>query len=735
MNDILQIKGPFEHKNNPSIPGAPKLSTAGVVTVQHLKTLLQDLIDVIDEYSKISNKLIEDILISVYYNKVAAKSNRTSAFLKAYRKSSNETIVGAKFSEFGNHIITHYVPVASIYKSLEELSATISIVERHFKDPITSSQFNSPEKFETIAFGNERISKSLFQQIIVDCSYIEKFDIEREKYELEKNAVVTFYKTETKPESIFEKLNMKISQSQIIDSTTVVLTKDEIDILLENAPYLISMAVDDFSEYSPSDFEDEYTESHQLIKKPSEEPIIGVIDTLFDSRVYFNEWVEYHQFLSADIAEEVDKRHGTRVSSIIVDGPRLNPELDDGCGNFRVRHFGIAPAGRFSSISIMKDIKKIVISNPDIRVWNLSLGSREEINRNFVSIEASSLDKLQFEQDVIFVIAGTNDSNLSKKKIGAPADSINAIVVNSVGSNKEAANYSRRGPVLDFFTKPDISYYGGTDENPIKVCDANGEALVTGTSYAAPWISRKLSYLIDVLGFSREVAKAMLIDSAIGWNNVVDEFIGHGIVPININSITKTRDDEIRFVLSGISRLYDTYNYRFPIPFYNDEYPFIARATLCYFPKCTRNQGVDYTNTELDLYFGRINDKLKLTSINKNKQSSDEGPVTEELSRKEFGKWDNVKHLQDISRSNPKGKRVYPSKMWGMRIVSKDRLGKRDGEGIRFGVVITLKEINGLNRIEDFIQLFSLNGWIVNRINVETRVNIYEKAEEKIEFE
>jgi hypothetical protein len=83
MNDILQIKGPFEHKNNPSIPGAPKLSTAGVVTVQHLKTLLQDLIDVIDEYSKISNKLIEDILISVYYNKVAAKSNRTSAYLKA----------------------------------------------------------------------------------------------------------------------------------------------------------------------------------------------------------------------------------------------------------------------------------------------------------------------------------------------------------------------------------------------------------------------------------------------------------------------------------------------------------------------------------------------------------------------------------------------------------------------------------------------------------------------------
>jgi hypothetical protein len=48
---------------------------------------------------------------------------------------------------------------------------------------------------------------------------------------------------------------------------------------------------------------------------------------------------------------------------------------------------------------------------------------------------------------------------------------------------------------------------------------------------------------------------------------------------------------------------------------------------------------------------------------------------------------------------------------------------------------VTLKELNGINRIEDFIQLFSLNGWIVNRIDIKSRINIYEKAEETIEFE
>lgn len=40
-----------------------------------------------------------------------------------------------------------------------------------------------------------------------------------------------------------------------------------------------------------------------------------------------------------------------------------------------------------------------------------------------------------------------------------------------------------------------------------------------GTSFAAPWIARKLSYLIDVLGLTRELAKALIIDSAAGWNS------------------------------------------------------------------------------------------------------------------------------------------------------------------------------------------------------------------------
>ena len=69
-------------------------------------------------------------------------------------------------------------------------------------------------------------------------------------------------------------------------------------------------------------------------------------------------------------------------------------------------------------------IRNIVASNRDIKVWNLSLGSKLEIKPNFISLEAAELDRIQSEYDVIFVVAGTNiPAGVTKKnmRIGSPA--------------------------------------------------------------------------------------------------------------------------------------------------------------------------------------------------------------------------------------------------------------------------------------------------------------------------
>lgn len=112
--------------------------------------------------------------------------------------------------------------------------------------------------------------------------------------------------------------------------------------------------------------------------------------------------------LDEDLIQFEDRKHGTIVRSLIVDEPSINPGLDDGCGRFRVKHFGVAVKGKNSVFTVIKCIQEAVWSNPQINVWNISLGSLSEVNENFISIEAAELDRLQNLYDVVFVVAGTN---------------------------------------------------------------------------------------------------------------------------------------------------------------------------------------------------------------------------------------------------------------------------------------------------------------------------------------
>ena len=409
----------------------------------------------------------------------------------------------------------------------------------------------------------------------------------------------------------------------------------------------------------------------------------------------------------------------------------------------------MAVSNKFSSFRIMKSIEEIIENNRDIKVWNLSLGSDKEISDNFISPEAAFLDELQAKYDVIFVIAGTNKPYGVTKdmKIGSPADSINSLVVNAVDKNDKETSYARKGPVLSFYVKPDVSYFGGDNslelDGYINVCDGiNREHLAKGTSYSAPWIARKLAYLIHYLGFTREEAKALIIDSCEKWGEKKKDasLLGHGVVPKNIKDIIQTKDDEIKFVISGISEKYDTYNYQLPIPLDNEKYPFVVKATMCYFPKCTRNQGVDYTNTEFEFKIGRLrfnskSNEYNIVGINNDVQDIEGTFTSEEEARNEFRKWDNTKCIKEKFSSRSRGKMKYDNPLWGISIKTKNRIKPEDGNGLKFGMVITLKEIHGKNRIEDFIYQCSFHQWLVEEVNIQNKLDIYEIAEEELDLD
>lgn len=688
-------------------------------------------------------------LISVHYMCIVAKSNRLQLLLGEKGEHPNQSIRGAKFVDGYNtankmvkkHVFTYFISLEALKKSISILEKCENIINENFHGEITDKE---TELINSGQYNSNIMSKSGFLKTLIDAHFVENFQIDRADEKIKEQSIITIYKTGVGTVELLSSFGINMIKAKMIDETTLRLDHSEIEILQNNAAYLIAMHVRDFAEIILDDYKRSENESVILLPPPKNEPIVGVIDTHFDKSVYFNEWVEYINKIDPNIEIKTeDCFHGTAVSSLIVDGPSFNPKLDDGCGRFKVRHFGVATAGGFSSFTILKLIKDIVAGNRDIKVWNLSLGSAMEIDSNFISPEAAELDRIQCEYDVIFIVAGTNKSkkNNGSIKIGAPADSINSLVVNAVNFQNKPASYSRSGPVLSFFYKPDICYYGGDGAEKIIVCEPLGEATVTGTSFAAPWISRKMAYLIHIVGLSREVAKALIIDSAAGWDRQDDisYLMGYGVVPIRIEDITHSKDDEIRFIMNGTIDEYETYTYNIPVPQYMNAHPFYAKATLTYFPTSDRNQGVDYTSTEMDLHFGRIIEskgKATIKAIDYNKQS-DEGvqSIYEEDARKLYRKWDNVKHISETIKEKARPRKVYAAGMWGISIKTKERLSPKAGRGLHFGVVVTLKEMTGVNRIDEFIKLCLVRGWIVNRIDVQNQIDVYIKAEEDIKFE
>lgn len=743
MNNVLELKGKrFVQESKKGNGGGAAINSKVVVTNNHVKKL-QSKLQSLREFWKNEDKPFSGILISVHYNKIVAKTNRISGLFKG--DQSNYAIVGAKFNtEKTKHIITYFLEDADIEDSIKLLENVSKVLTIYFTDGISKEVFEQKILFDRIDFKKYFLSKTLFRQIVADVSYIDDFEVEMARKH-DKESIITLFDIGIDVKSVFNKIGIDILSSRILDNRTVYLDENQMNLLYEKAPYLVAMATENLSDLSPDDFIEEYESDITSIPNPGIEPTIGVIDTLFDKRVYFSEWVEYHDMVDDNIPKgQNDYRHGTAVSSIIVDGPKMNPWLDDGCGRFKVRHFGVAAGAQFSSFTIIKLIKKIIESNKDIKVWNISLGSNQEINDNFISAEAAVLDQIQYENDVIFVVAGTNKSREDVNKIGSPADSINSMVVNAVTKSGLSTKYSRKGLALSFFAKPDVSYYGGSEEQYIQVCEPLGATFVAGTSFAAPWIARKLAYLIDVLGLNREIAKALIIDAARGWNDAPTPeevaLYGHGIVPIKITDIIQTPEDEIRFLVTDVSEKWNTYNYHFPIPLKADTYPYYARATMCYFPLCDRAQGVDYTNTELNLHFGRIQDDGKLNEINDDKQNLDDigesrSYILEGDARERFRKWDNVKYIAEKVKDRRVPKKSYRNKNWGMEIKTNNRLDPEDGVGLRFGVVVTIKEMYGINRIDEFIKNCNLNGWLVNAIDIQNRIEIHEKINEEIHFD
>ena len=760
-NNLLSLYKEFRSEKRPKQKFDPVFNKrVKSLDIDFIDRLIEQFQEILKYYST-KDLLGEYIVFTVYCTKIMAKSNRISWLFSFDSKQSSEFIIGSSFFGEGNskQSFTYCLKKSQLDIVIQRLNDIKQIISNNFKAQITKEKLkflNDDKELFKEGFGN-KIKKSYFIDTCGELTYIDHVAVMLNKKSSETVSVVTLFKIPgLNSYQILAKLGIYPLPFSVLDDV-ILLSGNDLRILSENASYLIAYQSEDFSKYDYPDFSDLISIEHPSIPMPSNEPIIGVIDGPFSKGhngfvpdAYFSDWVEcvddFENGKKPD--KDTDYFHGTKVSSLIVDLPNLNPDIDDGCGRFRVRHFGIAIGDGVNTSFMMKKIKEIVEDpkNSDIKVWNISLGNKWfEINNSYISPEGSLLDELQTNNpNIVFVVSGTNRPQIITKemKIGAPADSINSIVVNSCRFDGTPASYSRCGPALSFFIKPDISTYGGDNGEEIAVWSPYGKCKDCGTSFAAPLIARKMSYLMDVLKLNRNVAKALLIDAATNWSKELSsnaKFIGRGIVKAHISDILKSQSDEIKFYIEGCSKLYSTYTYSLPIPIRNDgKYPYRAKATLCYFPKCSRKLGVDYTNVELSIRFGRLNKDGRIDSIEYDKDYYNDGFLFEKDARDAFRKWDNVKTIIDHTTEKKMQGLIVKNnfnKNWGISVTYQDRIDPVHKTPITWGLVITLKAVDGINRINDFIKTCELNGWLVSEINYENSLIIKNDLSEDIEFE
>ena len=76
MNATLQLKGTFEQRKNSSTFSSPNLPSGESIDANKLSKLLSDLERLLEYWQQ--DNTLSGALISVYYNKIAAKSNSSS---------------------------------------------------------------------------------------------------------------------------------------------------------------------------------------------------------------------------------------------------------------------------------------------------------------------------------------------------------------------------------------------------------------------------------------------------------------------------------------------------------------------------------------------------------------------------------------------------------------------------------------------------------------------------------
>jgi len=290
------------------------------------------------------------------------------------------------------------------------------------------------------------------------------------------------------------------------------------------------------------------------VNQPETNQILGVIDSGISSPVFNSLVFNTEKFRGKYTLD--DKTHGTFVCSRALFSDQIAQLIAGSIDS-------LTPIGQYLDVQVLfkendsgelrcdddqliKAIDEVTSRYPDIKVYNLSISSHEQLDERFPSELTEKLDKIANERDILFIcvtgnnnICGTVDYNdifsthKNSSLLLSPGDTVSNLTVGSYvssanlidnDSGAEKAGYpspfTRKGLIREKIRKPDIVSEGGNflsresaarlgtgqDRDEVSRNKYGVVGLSTdtplkdiGTSFSAPIITNKALRILDAI--------------------------------------------------------------------------------------------------------------------------------------------------------------------------------------------------------------------------------------------
>ena len=443
---------------------------------------------------------------------------------------------------------------------------------------------------------------------------------------------------------------------------------------------------------------------------------------------------------SLPLGSHLDTSHGTLVASRVIFGDHLEDQIDDGvlypaCHVVDIPVFWNDPTGieeSYTEADLIDLLNTFIPVNPDVRIFNLSIGNYTPISDFNITPLANELDNLSKKYDVTFVVASGNMlhgqphswSNYptylgdQETRINAPAEAVLAVSVGSYAAFQEGSDiappnnvspFSRVGPGMDGGVKPDLVAVGGNcyvhrssgqfhPESSAVGLDATGNNLAynIGTSFSAPIVSHFAAQILATdIHMSANLLKAYLIHFAdlqgfpLGVSKSPGSLYGFG--EFQMGEFMSNEIDRMIFVYEG-SILADSYLH---IPFHipssltkNGDGRMKIRFTVVHDPDVDAANPGEYCISDM-IFTLRKNDSGSLVDVAGTNASMSKYSV----------KWNPIVKYERIFSRN------FSSGNWEIRLRLNTRAGTDKQYEQNFAIIIECVDERGsINFYNDFLK-------------------------------